>query len=311
MRSALAILALAVACGGGRALALPDAAGGGPEVRARSRHPARRAAAGYAWGTVVLDGAEIRVRWSDGDSFRIQTGRWKGRNTRLQGYNTLESFGPVHRWGGWSPAELYRIARASASLAAASARECRTDGKPDGYGRLLVSCPGAAEALVRAGHAKVFAVGAPADPALLAAQADAQRRGAGMWEKGVPAAIVTSVHSQGEPDLHGAGAYDRVADTRTGEARALPHARRYEVCEEVCHGEGRDRSCMVYVPFERRYRDRPPCLSAPSRSPRGTTARSRRPNPPSMASARSAAGTAPSRMSGTEASRIPERMGWP
>ncbi|HUL60138.1 MAG TPA: thermonuclease family protein [Anaeromyxobacteraceae bacterium] len=222
-----------------------------------SRAPSHAAA-----GEVTLEGERVAVRWTDGDSFRILDGRWRGRNTRLEGYNTLEAFGPVHRWGGWTRDGLYAIAAASAGLAAREAWACRTGGRPDRYGRLLVRCPGAAEALVRAGHAMVYAVDAAADPALLDAQRDAQRRGAGMWASGVPAEIVTSVHSADEPDLGPGGAYDRLADTRTGLTRTLRHDRVYGTCQEVCHGRGEDRSCMVYVPFARRYRDRPACLRA-------------------------------------------------
>jgi len=39
-----------------------------------------------------------------------------------------------------------------------------------------------------------------------------------------------------------------------------PHHRVYRPCEEVCVGEGAERACMTYVPFARRYRDRPACL---------------------------------------------------
>jgi hypothetical protein len=131
-------------------------------------------------------------------------------------------------------------------------------GAEDAYGRLLAACPAAAAALVRDGLAMVYAVDHPADPALLAAQADAQRRGAGMWARGVPAGIVTSVHSAAErPD---GAAYDRVVDTRTGAAAKRPHRRVYRLCEEVCARTGSDVACMTYVPFERRYRHRPWCL---------------------------------------------------
>ncbi len=222
----------------------------------RSRALGHAAAA----GAILIDSEQIPVRWTDGDSFRILGGRWRGRSTRLEGYNTLEAFGPVHRWGSWTREELFAIAAASAQLAASESWACRTDGRPDRYGRLLVDCPDAARALLRVGHAMVQALGAPADPRLLEIQRTAQREGAGMWAKGVPAAIVTSVHSAGEAELGSDGAYDRIADTRTGETRTLAHARRYRTCEEVCHGEGEDRSCMVYVPYARRYRDRSACL---------------------------------------------------
>jgi len=218
------------------------------------------APAGQGAGEVTLDGERVAVRWTDGDSFRVLGGRWRGRNARLEGYNALEAYGPVHRWGSWTREGLHAIAGASAGLAAREVWACRTGGRADRYGRLLVSCPGAAEALVRAGHAMVYAVEGPGDPALLEVQREAQRRGAGMWAGGVPAGIVTSVHSADEADLGTGGAYDRIADTGTGRTRTLRHDRVRRTCQEVCHGRGPDRSCMVYVPFARRYRDRPACL---------------------------------------------------
>jgi hypothetical protein len=174
--------------------------------------------------------------------------------------NALESFGPVHRWGGL-PATFYlSIAKQSAAVAAAASVRCDSEGRPDGYGRLLVVCPEVAEALVRAGHAMVFAVDGPADRRLVTLQQEAQRLGVGMWAGGAPPLLPTSLHSADEPDLGARGAYDRVADTRTGVTEVRPHRRVYRTCEEVCVGEGADRACMTYVPFARRYRDRPACL---------------------------------------------------
>ena len=101
-------------------------------------------------------------------------------------------------------------------------------------------------------------VGAPADRALLRRQRAAQRRHTGTWANGVPATILTSVHSATESPS--GGAYLRVVDTRTGLARTRPRAEACQSCQPVCFGVGPDRSCMLYVPFERRYRGRPDCL---------------------------------------------------
>jgi endonuclease YncB( thermonuclease family) len=219
---------------------------------ARRRHQRRPAS------TVVLDGVATAVRWVDGDTFRILGGPHRDRSARLDGYNTLESYGPVHRFAGWDPRDLLANAKAATGAAAAGAWTCALRGGEDAYRRLLVSCPDAAAALVGEGLAMVYAVDHPADPALLAVQADAQRRGAGMWGRGVPAGIVTSVHSADErPD---GSAYDRVVDTRTGAAAKRPHGRVYRACEEVCARTGEDVACMTYVPFERRFRHRPWCL---------------------------------------------------
>jgi endonuclease YncB( thermonuclease family) len=208
---------------------------------------------------VLLDGAATDVRWTDGDTFRILSGSLRGRSARLEGYNTLETYGPVHRWGTWSSAELLEIAHAASRFARSATWECTARGEEDRYKRLLVYCPRAAAELVRRGLAMVYAVGRPADPQLLGLQRDAQRRGSGMWAKGVPREIVTSVHSA----VEGSGrSYDRVVDTATGLTRERSHRASHAICQLVCHGAGADRSCMRYVPFERRYRHRPWCLRA-------------------------------------------------
>lgn len=225
---------------------------GEPQGRAGAEGRARRPA-------LMLDGAPRAVRWIDGDTFRILDGAEAGRAARVAGYNALESYGPVHRWGAWRPAELLAIAGEATHLARAGQWHCTRQDGEDRYRRLLVSCPDAARALVEAGLAMVFAVGEPPDEALVAAQRAAQERGSGMWRKGAPPLAPSSLHSADEPDLAG-GAYDRIVDTRTGRAEPRRHDSLYRVCQEVCVGEGRDRACMTYVPFARRYRDRPACL---------------------------------------------------
>jgi len=217
-------------------------------------------------GRILLDGQPTEVRWTDGDSFKVDSGPLKGFGTRLSGYNTLEAFGPVHRIAGMGPVQLEQIAASSAALLAQGTWSCRTEGKRDGYGRALVDCPDAAAALVRAGHAMVYAVDARPDPALLEVQREAQAAARGMWAGGVPPEIVTSLHSAGEKDLKGKAPYDRLCDTRTGATRVRQHRSSYRTCQEVCVGEGPLRSCMVYVPFERRYNNRPDCLSAAPRA---------------------------------------------
>jgi endonuclease YncB( thermonuclease family) len=230
------------------ALVLASAGGAGePAARARG-----------APGELVLDGEPARVRFTDGDTFRVEAGPLRGRRARLAGVNALETHAPVHRWGSWKPEELHLLARRSAAIAAAAGGRCTSAGR-DRYGRLLVSCPEVARALVAAGHAMVFAVDAAPDPSLLALQRSAQEAGAGMWAAGVPPEIPTSVHSRSERGLGRRGAYDRVADTRTGVAAARPHRRAYAPCEEVCVGPWRARACLVYVPYGRRHRAAPAC----------------------------------------------------
>jgi micrococcal nuclease len=211
-------------------------------------------------GRILLDGQPTEVRWTDGDSFQVDSGPLRGLGTRLQGYNALESYGPVHRIAGMEPEALEAIATSSAALLAGTVWSCTTEGKPDGYGRPLVACPEAAALLVREGHAMVYALDASPDPALLELQREAQGAGRGMWAGGVPPLIITSLHSDGEKGLKGKMPYDRLVDTRTGQTRVHQHRSSYRTCQEVCVGEGPARSCMVYVPFEQRYRDRPACL---------------------------------------------------
>jgi endonuclease YncB( thermonuclease family) len=176
-----------------------------------------------AVGTVVLAGERAEVRWTDGDTFRVLTGPHAGRRVRLRGVNALETFGPVHRIAGAGGAELLALARRSAAVAAAAGGRCEVTGR-DRHRRLLASCPEAAAALVRSGHALVLAIDAPPDPALLALQREAQREGAGMWAGGVPPHVPTSVHSAEEPDPTGsptpAPGSARRAPTRGATARA-------------------------------------------------------------------------------------------
>ena len=197
---------------------------------------------------IRLNGEEVQVRWSDGDSFELQSGSLKGSDTRLTGYNTLESYGPVHRFGEWSAAELYGIARTSKELASAEVWDCTTDGKKDSYGRVLISCPGVSRAMIRAGHAFVMAVDEEPDPELLRLQREARAAKVGMWAKGAPAEIVTSVH----PAVPGKPGYNRVVDLETGRSRKWTHESAYGICEEVCLPGGW--GCLVHVPFDRRYK---------------------------------------------------------
>jgi endonuclease YncB( thermonuclease family) len=215
-------------------------------------------------GELVVDGQKVAVRWNDGDSFGFTDGPLAGKRARLMDVNALENYGPVHRWGDWSRWELYQLSLMSAETAVQQAWTCTVTDRPDRFGRLLVRCPGLARELVRQGHAMVFAIDDPPRPDLLAAQRDAQKRGAGMWKKGVPSKIVSGAHSSLEGEGEG---YDRIVDTRTGRAQAVKHSNAYETCEDVCVGQGKGASCLVYVPFRRRYRDPPPCLTNPKVEP--------------------------------------------
>ncbi|MFT3711862.1 MAG: nuclease [Archangium sp.] len=215
-----------------------------------------------AFGAVILNGARVAVRWTDGDSFNIQEGENKGTGTRLVGYNTLEAYGPVHSWGKWTERELFELAKKSSTVAASQEWECTTDFKRDGYKRVLIKCPALAIEMAKQGHGLAYAVdGEKPNPEVLAAQQDAMKHGRGMWEKGTTTGVITSLHSVGEDgDEEQTEAYNRVVDTRTGEALKRKHNKTYGMCEKVCETTDDQQSCMVYVPFKKRYRGQPDCL---------------------------------------------------
>ncbi|MCA9513910.1 MAG: thermonuclease family protein [Myxococcales bacterium] len=203
---------------------------------------------------ILLDGAVERVNWNDGDSFRITKGAREGQKARLVGYNTLESYGPVHFWGGFNGWELYRTHKAATALAKSQQWVCSSNGTADGYGRILVDCPELRKTLVAEGLAHVYQIEGDADPELLAIQMKAQNERKGMWAKGIPQAIITSVHSIDEkdpdhPDEKRTESYNRLCDTRTGKTYAFKHSAVLKPCDVFC----KDGSCMVYVPFDHRY----------------------------------------------------------
>lgn len=207
---------------------------------------------------VELDGMKTRVVWNDGDSFRVIRGRNKEMRARIVAYNTLESYGPVHFWGDFDGWQLYDIAKKGTELAKGDVWRCESVGDADGYGRRLVSCPDLADAILRQGLAHVFAIGQPAKPEHLEAQREAQNERRGMWRWGIPTTIVTSIHSTSEDaDSEDPKAYNRACDTRTGRAFKVAHKAHFDPCDAWCHGA----SCMLYIPFKRRYGDkRPDCL---------------------------------------------------
>ena len=204
---------------------------------------------------VSLDGSRVDVRWSDGDSFKIKSGKFAGSKVRLMGYNTLESYGPVHSWGEWTEAELFVLAKGAGKRAGEGEWTCKSSGKMDHYKRLLIRCDDLIEAMVGEGWAHLFELDGEPTPAALAAQQKAIKEKKGIWAKGVPQAVMTSVHSFDEQNWD--EAYNRVADPKTGLSRKIAHKKSYGVCEKVCM----ETSCMLYVPFEQRYgRDRAHCL---------------------------------------------------
>ena len=199
--------------------------------------------------SVILDGVSISVFWDDGDTFHGTTADGKKIKARLAGYNTLESYGPVHQWGGWTEHELYAFAKESGVFASKTIWECADTKKGGGYGRVLVDCPGLRKAMLENGYAHPFSIGGPAPEADMLALRLGIENKAGIWEKGAPLKLVTSLHSQDEkPDKE---VYNRVCDLTTGECAEQVHSAVYQTCEKVCV----DDSCMIYVPYKVRYGD--------------------------------------------------------
>ena len=184
---------------------------------------------------VILNGKLVPVTFNDGDSFRVLSGSYNGAKARLAGYNTLESYGPVHSWGTWTAKELYVIAKMATLYARRGTWECTSDGKLDTYGRMLVICPELRKDLVRLGMAHVMSVDdSPGDAELLQLQKEAQEARRGIWAHGVPAFILTSLHSR-EEDVDGKGTYNRLVSTDDAHSVKWRHDNKYEECSKVCH----------------------------------------------------------------------------
>lgn len=180
-----------------------------------------------------LEGRLTTVRFHDGDTFGILSGPQAGRSARLVGLNSLESYGPVHRWIGMPAPRLLELARAATVAASAGQWHCRLEpGREDVYGRLLVDCPDLLFAQLRAGLAHAFGIDGPAPPEPLAAQREAILARRGLWSAGAPALLLTSVHSARERLRN--GGYDRVVSTTDGSAFRWRHRHRYRTCQRVC-----------------------------------------------------------------------------
>ena len=198
---------------------------------------------------VFLNGRPSPVYFNDGDSFTVKGGPLNGTKARLSGFNTLESFGAAHRWGTWQPSELYIVAKMGALNARQGEWHCDSDMKRDGYGRILWHCPDLIEDDIRKGLAHAMSITAePAPAKQLELQKLAQAEKRGMWAKGIPKFILTSLHSADE----GAGAdtYNRLISTEDGHTEKWMHQDNYKECAEICHPTG---ACMLYVAFNRRY----------------------------------------------------------
>lgn len=186
---------------------------------------------------VFLNGAVVPVSFNDGDSFRIHAGQYQGSQCRLAGFNTLESFGPAHQWGGWHPYELYINAKLATMNGRRGTWHCFTDGNRDGYGRLLVECPDLIVDQLRRGYGHAYQPDdTPSRPEYLRAQHEAIRARRGMWAHGVPLFVMTSLHSRSE-DPSREWHYDRLISTIDGHSESRRHQNDYAECQWVCNDE--------------------------------------------------------------------------
>jgi endonuclease YncB( thermonuclease family) len=191
--------------------------------------------AGESYTKVFINGRATPVFFNDGDSFRPQAGPFKGSQSRLSGFNTLESFGSVHSWGTWSARELWVLAKLATKNAQHGVWHCETDGKKDGYGRLLMLCKDLAKSHIAQGYAMVMSVDdKPGDPELLQAQRDAIANGRGMWSHGVPSYVLSSLHSASEGGGKDGKTYNRLISTIDGHSEKWLHTNDYPECKKVC-----------------------------------------------------------------------------
>jgi endonuclease YncB( thermonuclease family) len=196
--------------------------------------PTHEGEAARAQTKVILNGKPVPVHFNDGDTFRMLSGEYKDSSARLAGYNTLESYGPVHVWGGWTAKELFVLAKMGTYNARDGVWECETDGSTDSYGRILAWCPKLAEDQVRKGYAHVMSVDdQPGRAELIAAQKEAIAARRGIWAHGVPEFVLTSLHSK-EEDVDGKGTYNRLVSTVDGHSVKWRHDTRYAECDRVC-----------------------------------------------------------------------------
>jgi endonuclease YncB( thermonuclease family) len=182
---------------------------------------------------VYLNGRPTPVYFNDGDSFRVLEGPFKDSRARLAGFNTLESYGPVHQWGTWTPHELARYATLGTMNARKGIWHCTSEGNRDGYGRVLWDCPDLSIDQLRKGLAHAMTVtkhGAP--PALVAAQSEAIMHKRGIWAHGVPPFVITSTHSADE--WRGKNPYNRLISSVDGHTEKWNHTNTYDECQVLC-----------------------------------------------------------------------------
>ena len=224
---------------------------------ARRRRPGRG-----LLSALLIDGQRIAVRWTDGDTFHVDSGPLRGRSVRLADVNALESYGPVHRIGtlrarprssSWRAPRRRRGRRRSGSCTAARRTATSTAGR-------WSAAPRRPPPWCRPATPWSSRWTRPADPGLLALQREAQAAGRGMWAGGVPPRLVSSLHSPRRARrgparrLRPAGGHRHRRRQAGAPPPALPDL------PGGLPGRGPLASCMRYVPIQRRYRNRPACL---------------------------------------------------
>ncbi len=183
---------------------------------------------------VFLNGVPTPVYFNDGDSFKVLAGQHKGVKARTAGFNTLESYGPCHQWGGWTMEELERYATLGTLNARRGVWHCTGDpNDKDGYGRMLWDCKDLAVDQVRKGLAHAMTVTSdPAAAPLVEAQKEAIQKRRGIWSHGVPTLVMTSLHSHHErPNKT---AYNRRVSSADGHSDSWKHTDNYRECQTVC-----------------------------------------------------------------------------
>lgn len=197
----------------------------------------RSGAHAEAASRVFLNGVPTNVYFNDGDSFRVLAGPLSGSKARLEGFNTLETFGPAHSWGTWNAWELYVNSKMATLNARTGVWHCTSDMSVDGYGRTLWICPDLAVDHIRKGLAHVYSVDDnPGRIEYIRAQRTAIRDRRGMWAHGVPQFIVTSIHSANEnPERD--FAYNRMISVQDGHSDSKKHTENYGECQMVCMTE--------------------------------------------------------------------------
>ena len=210
----------------------------GLAVAALCLAPSSDIEAGEARSKVFLDGQSVAVHFNDGDSFRVVNGSANGTKARLMGFNTLESYGPVHQWGTWTAKEMFVLAKMATLNARRGVWTCENTGEVDTYNRALIYCPGLAEDQIRKGLAHVMSVDdEPGIPELVAAQQDAIANRRGIWAHGVPDYVMTSLHSIDESidRKQRERNYNRLVSSADGHSVKWKHQDAYNECQKVCH----------------------------------------------------------------------------